>query len=50
MADMPFTTELAGLFRRDITRLCQEIEAFPEEMLWESREGIGNTAGNLALL
>lgn len=49
MADMSYATELAPLFRRDITRLCQEIEAFPEQMLWEAREGIGNTAGNLAL-
>lgn len=38
------------LFERDLTRLIQEIEAFPsDEALWEVREGVANSAGNLAL-
>lgn len=46
---MSFATELSALFRRDLIRLTQELEAFPEELLWETRPGIGNSAGNLAL-
>jgi hypothetical protein len=49
MTDMPLAAELSGLFRRDLIRLTQEIEAFPEDLLWETRPGIGNSAGNLAL-
>ena len=42
--------ELAALFRRDLTRLIQEIEAFPgEDALWKTVPGITNSAGNLAL-
>ncbi len=38
------------LFERDLTRLIQEIEAFPsDEALWEVRDGVTNPAGNLAL-
>jgi hypothetical protein len=38
------------LFERDLTRLIQEIEAFPsDEALWEVREGVTNPAGNLVL-
>lgn len=38
------------LFERDLTRLIQEIEAFPsDEALWEVRDGVTNSAGNLAL-
>ncbi len=41
---------LAELFRRDLTRLIQQIEAFPnDEMLWLTVPGITNPAGNLAL-
>jgi hypothetical protein len=44
------THELAALFRRDLTRLAQEIEAFPnDEALWKTLPGITNPAGNLAL-
>jgi hypothetical protein len=49
MTDMPLATELAALLRRDLVRLTQELEAFPENLLWETRPGIGNSAGNLAL-
>lgn len=42
--------ELAELFRRDITRLVQELQAFPDaEILWRTLPGITNSAGNLAL-
>ena len=47
---MPFTTELAALYRRDLTRLAQELAAFPsQETLWATREGVTNSAGHLAL-
>ena len=47
---MPFTTELAALYRRDLTRLAQEIAAFPDQpTLWATREGVANAAGHLAL-
>ncbi len=43
-------SELALLFRRDLTRLAQEIAAFPDdETLWRVRPGVENSAGNLAL-
>jgi hypothetical protein len=42
--------ELAALFKRDLTRLIQELGAFPEdETLWRTVPGIANSAGNLAL-
>lgn len=45
-----FTKELAALFARDLTRLGQEIEAFPDEAaVWASRPGFTNSAGTLAL-
>jgi uncharacterized damage-inducible protein DinB len=41
---------LSTLFRRDLTRLYQEIEAYPsEEAVWVVADGISNSAGNLAL-
>jgi len=47
---MSAALELAALFRRDLTRLSQELEAFPsEEMLWSKLPGISNSAGNLFL-
>lgn len=47
---MPLSQELAELFRRDLTRLIQEIQAFSDERaLWNRTGGITNTAGNLAL-
>ena len=42
--------ELAALYTRDLTRLVQEISAFPDTAtLWQTRSGITNSAGNLAL-
>jgi hypothetical protein len=41
---------LADLFRRDLSRWIQQIEAFPsDEMLWRTPPGIANSAGNLVL-
>jgi hypothetical protein len=43
-------TELAELFRRDLTRLTQELQAFTdEESLWWIAPGVSNSAGNLTL-
>jgi hypothetical protein len=42
--------EFAELFRRDLTRLIQELQAFPDdETLWRCLPGVSNPAGNLAL-
>jgi hypothetical protein len=47
---MAFTDDLAILLTRDLTRLQQQIEAFPDdESLWKTLPGIANPAGNLAL-
>jgi hypothetical protein len=47
---MSLATELAALFRRDLTRLVQELQAFPDERtLWECAPGVSNSAGNLSL-
>lgn len=47
---MTMTSELALLFRRDLTRLSQQVEAFPsDEALWQTLPGVTNAAGNLAL-
>lgn len=47
---MSFQQELAALFRRDIQRLIQELEAFPgDAYLWQTVPGILNGAGNLTL-
>jgi hypothetical protein len=43
-------SDLAFLFSRDLLRLGQQIEAFPnDEALWETLPGVLNPAGNLAL-
>jgi hypothetical protein len=43
-------SELAALFSRDITRLIQELQAFPDTAsLWKTQPGVTNSAGNLAL-
>ena len=43
-------TELSAIYARDLTRLVQEISAFPDTAtLWQTRAGITNSAGNLAL-
>ena len=42
--------ELAAIYTRDLTRLVQELTAFPDTAtLWQTRAGISNSAGNLAL-
>jgi len=42
--------ELAALFQRDLTRLGQELERFPDDAaLWERVPGVQNAAGNLML-
>lgn len=47
---MNFSVELAELYRRDLTRLIQELEAFPNDgALWELAPAVQNSAGNLAL-
>lgn len=46
---MGFAHELAALFRRDLTRLVQELEATPQEHLWSTLPGTGNSVGNLAM-
>jgi len=41
---------LALLFRRDLSRLIQQIDAFPDdETFWRQLPGITNSAGNLVL-
>jgi hypothetical protein len=47
---MSFQTELAALYRRDLTRLIQQLQTFPEgPALWQLAPGVTNSAGNLAL-
>ena len=47
---MGFSSELAAHLRRDLTRLVQELEAFPDEQsLWKVLPGVTNSAGNLTL-
>ena len=46
---MSFAHELAALFRRDLIRLRQELEAFSGEAdLWKTVPGVSNSAGHLA--
>jgi len=47
---MSTANDLAALFRRDLTRLLQELRAFPnDQTLWQTVPGITNSAGNLVL-
>ena len=47
---MHLTSDLAQLFARDLKRLRQEIEAFPDDAtLWRTVPGVTNPAGNLTL-
>src|SRR4051812_44605596 len=47
---MSIAQELAGLFRRDLTRLLQQLHAFPQSAaLWQCAPGVTNSAGNLML-
>src|ERR1700731_3966853 len=42
--------EVAALVRRDLTRLGQELRAFPDDgALWTKPPGISNSIGNLVL-
>ena len=43
-------SDLAALFVRDISRLIQELHAFPDTAsLWKTAPGVSNAAGTLAL-
>jgi hypothetical protein len=43
-------TELAALYSRDLTRLVQELRAFPDTAaIWKTVPGVTNAAGTLAL-
>jgi hypothetical protein len=45
-----FAIELAALFTRDLTRLGQEVGAFPDEVsIWATLPGFTNSAGTLTL-
>jgi hypothetical protein len=47
---MPLTLELADLYRRDLRRVQQQLEAIPDDgSLWAKAPHCGNSAGNLAL-
>jgi hypothetical protein len=47
---MTLADELAALFRRDLTRLIQQLEAFEnDQVLWQCAPGVTNSAGNLVL-
>ncbi len=47
---MTTASGLATLFSRDLTRLIQELQAFPnDEILWQRAPGVKNSAGNLVL-
>jgi hypothetical protein len=44
------STELSALFSRDIHRLIQELQAFPDTAaVWQTAPGVSNAAGTLAL-
>ena len=47
---MSVSIELASLFNRDLKRLLQEVQAFPDpNALWAKPDGVANSAGNLTL-
>jgi hypothetical protein len=46
---MGIGNEMAALYRRDLARLVQELEATPAEELWKTLPGATNSIGNLAL-
>jgi uncharacterized damage-inducible protein DinB len=47
---MSIQSELAALFRRDLTKVIQQLQTFPEgQALWQLVPGVTNSAGNLAL-
>lgn len=45
-----FATELSALFAREIERLIQELQAFPDTVaIWQTAPGVTNATGTLAL-
>ncbi|HYX08414.1 MAG TPA: DinB family protein [Bacteroidales bacterium] len=40
--------DLKNLFHRDLNRLVENIEATPEEQLWQATDGVTNSCGVLA--
>ena len=45
-----FKSTLLEIFERDLNKLIEEINLYKqEESLWEIKEGISNSAGNLCL-
>jgi hypothetical protein len=47
---MAIQSELAALYRRDLAKVIQQLEAFPDgPALWQLAPGVTNSAGNLAL-
>ena len=47
---MSLARNLSLLFRRDLSRVIQQVDAFPDdESLWRKLPGITNPAGNLVL-
>jgi uncharacterized damage-inducible protein DinB len=46
---MAMTEEFAALFSRDLTKLAQQVQAFPDEASIWKRCGTINSAGNLVL-
>jgi len=47
---MSLSTDLADLYRRDLTRLLQQLDAFPDTAaLWRTLPGVTNSAGNLII-
>lgn len=45
-----FSQEISALYARDITRLVQELQSFPDTAaLWKTAPGVSNAAGTLAL-
>ena len=51
MANVSLAHDIAALFRRDLTRLLQELQAFEgnDAALWKTLPGVTNTAGHLIL-
>jgi hypothetical protein len=47
---MNVSSELAAIFKRDLARLLQEVDGFPEDdAIWRVAPGMNNSPGNLVL-
>jgi uncharacterized damage-inducible protein DinB len=47
---MSFAGDLSSLFDRDLSKLVEQLRAFPsDEAIWETPPGVTNSAGTLAL-